>query len=194
MKKSLLVIFCTLFGLHVFGQGLAITSGEKVKNFKPGSWYNILVEGKAVGGQPCDHLEYTGTISRISGDSITLLTGKVTIRSVVESTHVEQSMLFAGQRARTTFAVEDMVGLQHYKSEKAQKTKKTFGVVGGLLMFTGAITALNGFFVKDASNREGMLIAGGIQIGAGLTLALSSSSKKYYFRDKEEVWKVVAGK
>lgn len=103
-------------------------------------------------------------------------------------------MLFAGQRARTTFAVEDMVGLKHFKSEKAQKHKSAFGIVGGIMMFTGAITALNAFLAKDFSNREDLLIAGVILIGTGLTFGLMGSTKNYYFRDKEEVWKVVGGK
>ncbi len=192
MKKSFLVLLCTLFGLHVFGQGLTITSGNKVKNFKPGSWYEIVVEGKAVGGQPCDHLEYTGTISNITNDSITLLTGKVTIRSVVESTNVEHSMLFAGQRARTTFAVEDMVGLKHYKSEKAQKTEKGLGIAGGILIFTGLVTAFNIFLIEDTSSRKNILLSGGIQMGLGITFASISSSKRYYFRERDDVWKVVA--
>lgn len=191
MKKSTLLLLICFAGFHVFGQGLTITSGNKVKNFKPGSWYEIVVKGDYKGAQPCDQLLYQGVISRTSNDSLTLRLGSITVRSIVESKKIEHEVLFADQAALTSFAAEDILNLKHYKSEKAQKRKNGFVIAGGILIFTGAATLLNALFVHDDVGRQNILISGGIQVGLGITFASMSGTKRYYFRDKEEVWKVV---
>ncbi len=191
MPKIYILLLLCFQSFYGFSQGLTLTSGTKVKTFKPGSWYEVVVNGKYNGAQPCDKLYYKGTLAQTSPDSLTMNTGRVILLSVVESKIIEHEMVFPGQKNKATFAVEDIQYLEHYTSEKAQKRKRVFAGVGGVLLATGAVTALHALAVDGSANRRTLLISGGIQFGLGITLGFSSTTKRYYFRDKEEVWKVV---
>lgn len=91
---------------------------------------------------------------------------------------------------KTTIAQDEIVYLKNFKSYKSNSRKEGFKIAGTLLLFTGTVTALNTFLVKDKSNKGNLLISGGIQMGLGIGFLVSGSSKKYYLKDNEDIWTI----
>ena len=189
MQKTLLLLALLFAATTCSGQQITITSGAKTKNFKPGSWYIIKTTDVPLSSQRSDRIYYAGTFTRKSADSLEMHTGTVKARNIVGDITVEQDYAF-NAKALTTVAINDIRYLQQYKSKKAYESKKSWNIAGGILILTGALTALDFILVDDKESRNDLLIYGGIQIGVGITVAALSSSKKYYFKDRERIWRM----
>jgi uncharacterized membrane protein HdeD (DUF308 family) len=68
---------------------------------------------------------------------------------------------------------------------------KNIRVYGGLLLFTGTVTAINNFLVKEKTNKKTLLISGGIQFGTGIALLSIPKHKRYYLKRNSETWHFV---
>ncbi len=70
---------------------------------------------------------------------------------------------------------------------KSMKRKENLIPLGGLLLTTGLVTGINTFFVKDKKGKNALLLSGGIQIGAGITFLIASTSRKYHFQGDHKI-------
>ncbi|MCC6410203.1 MAG: hypothetical protein IT270_01010 [Saprospiraceae bacterium] len=189
MQKTIFLLAMLFANNMCFSQQITITSGSKTKTFQPGSWYIIKTSDVSINSQRSDRIYYEGAFTRISADSLEMHTGTVKARNIVGPITVEQDYVY-NAKALTTVAVRDIRYLQHYKSKKTYESKKSWNIAGGILILTGAFTALDFIIVDDKESRKELLVYGGIQVGAGIAIAALSSSKKHYFKENERVWKM----
>ena len=82
-----------------------------------------------------------------------------------------------------TLPKDELYSLRGYKSNKKKKTRQNLQIWGGILLTTGLITLANSYDIDDTSFREGVLLSGGIQVGASILIFALSSKKKYLVRD-----------
>lgn len=185
MRYLLLIISMYAIGLPCTAQSLPITSKTKIKTFKVGTYFEIVTADKC---EDCDWTKYRGTIKVLSPDSLTLQTTHIESGRKIDSTAMLHSVYFPHASGSVTLAKNDILLLKAYKSEKSYNRKNSIGVIGGLLIITGAATAIHGIALPKGSGKSATLVSGGAQILTGISLAISSSSKRYYFRDREAVW------
>lgn len=181
-----------MFGASCFGQGLRLTRGLETKKFKENSVFEMVLaeEDPARNRTYCDYLELVGTFKSVKGDSLFLQLSSLVDHRLIDDASIEQSLLFDSNVRNYPVASNQIVYLQRYKSLKRKKAKQNFGIAGGLLIFTGAATALNGFVVKGKSNKNNLLLSGALQIGLGISFGIASRSEKYYFKSRIENWAI----
>jgi len=189
MRKPTLLLSLMFAATIATGQKMTITSVNKTKTFQPGSWYEIKTTKVSLNGQLCDRINYEGTFTRKSADSLEMQTGTVRVRNVIGSISVEHDYVY-NAKALTTVATRDILYLKHYKSKKAAESKQSWWIVGTSLLLTGALTMLDFYIVDDKSSRNELLVYGGVQIGVGIAITALSSSKRYHFKEKETVWRM----
>ena len=191
IKKINLVFFCFL-SLSGFGQKLTLSNANKQKTFKEGSIFEIAASKSNYDNDKnfCTTTESIGKLISIGKDSMTLQLSSYTNKTNAGSLEGVDIFNFQSQPIKTTIAQDEIVYLKNFKSYKSKSRKGGFLVAGTLLLFTGTVTALNTFLVKDKSNKGNLLISGGIQMGLGIGFLVSGSSKKYYLKDNEDIWTI----
>ena len=192
MNKKLTLLFFCFLSLNCFGQELKLLRGKDHKTFKEGSIFEVIIaENNASNDKRCcNYTELIGKITLINGDSLTLQLSSYTNKKTVENVKIEDVFYSQTGTIKATIAQNEIFYLRNFKSYKSKKRKEGFLIAGGLLLFTGAVTALNAFIVNDKSNKNNLLISGGIQIGLGLGFLISSDSKKYYLNNAEDTWAI----
>lgn len=193
MKNIFTLIF--LFSINVISlaQYLKISDSTKVKLLNTKSVFEAVIsESKKIKGKNCcDYQVFKGNIISVNNDSINMKLTEVNIKKHIDITQFDYELLFPVSSNEKKLAIKDIYYINYFKSEKSFKRRTNFGVIGGLLLFTGTVTALNNFFVKDKPNKRALLLSGGIQIGTGIIFLSTSGSKRYYLKHKQKNWHFV---
>lgn len=193
MKNVFLLLILICIKISSFGQVLKISDGTKVKSINSNAVLDAIIaeRGKINGKNCCDYEVFKGTIKSANKDSLTLKLTEINVKKHIDNTLFKYELLFPRSATKKTLAFKDIYYIDRYKSEKSVKRINTFRTIGGLLLFTGTVTALNNFFVKEKSNKKALLISGGIQFGAGITLFSLNRPKRYYLNHNIETWHFV---
>lgn len=179
---AFLLLCCSLGS---FGQTLQVFNYNQVKTFKPTSYYEIVT---AANNSDCDWAQYLGRITQISVDSLVFQATSIKSRKMLDATAAVHTQQFPHNAGQVSLAHNDILFLRHYRSEKAFDRRKAYSIIGGLLLFTGAATAIHGLLIDDKPSRKTLFLSGGIQCITGLVFGISSSPPRYYLRDREKVW------
>lgn len=193
MNKTLTLIFLCFVSLNCFGQELRLSRGTEEKKFKKGSIFEIVTTETTHSDDrvSCKGAELIGKIISISADSLTLQLSAYKSKQMVENVKIEEVFHSNTGTIETTIAHRDIIYLKNYKTLKQQKKKASLFVgLGGVMFFTGAVTALNAFVVNDKSNINNLLISGGAQFGLGIGFMIAGNSKKYSLSDSENNWTI----
>ena len=163
MKNSITIAAVCLIGLNSFGQGLRLTRGLETKEFKGNSVFEMVLaeEDPTRNRTYCDYLELVGTFKSVKGDSLFLQLSSLVDHRLIDDASIEQSLLFHSNVRNYPVSTNQIVFLKRYKSDKSRKARQKLGVAGGILLFTGAATALNALVVKGKSNKNNLLLSGG---------------------------------
>ena len=195
MKNSITIAAVCLIGLNSFGQGLRLTRGLETKEFKGNSVFEMVLaeEDPTRNRTYCDYLELVGTFKSVKGDSLFLQLSSLVDHRLIDDASIEQSLLFHSNVRNYPVSTNQIVFLKRYKSDKSRKARQKLGVAGGILLFTGAATALNALVVKGKSNKNNLLLSGGLQIGLGIGFGIASTAKKYYLKNRSDQWAIDPG-
>lgn len=192
MTNPLPLILLCFLSTTCFSQELKLWKGKDEKTFKPGSLFEIVVDktNKSADKSWCSSAQLVGKIVAISDDSLTLQLNSYSIKKTMEN--VENKEIFLSQTGtlESTIAKNEIIYLSNYKSQKHKKRKENIFTTGGLMVFTGLVTALNALVVKDKSSKKTLLISGGLQFGLGLGLTITNDTKKYYLRNRHDIWSI----
>lgn len=181
------LILCT----SVFAQGLTITNGLKDKSFKDNSIYAINISKcKPENGKLTSRKKMVGKIIFIGRDSISMHLKSFNSYLRTDDYHLSKEINAIDNINYGSFAINDIINLQNYPSYKGYRWKNTLSVVGGMLMFTGVITAANVFVVPEKKSKNALLISGLVQFGIGATLAIGSNNKTYNFKCDDDFWEI----
>jgi hypothetical protein len=193
MKNIFLLLILGCIKISSFGQVIKISDGTKVKSINSNSFLEAIIaeRGKINGKNCCDYEVFKGTIKSANKDSLTLKLTEINVKKHIDNTLFKYELLFPRSATEKTLAIKDILYIDKYKSEKSSRRDKITRGIGGLLLFTGSVTALNNFFVKEKSNKKALLISGGIQFGAGITLLALKGPKRYYLKHNIETWHFV---
>jgi len=191
MNKRLTPIFLCLVSLNCFSQELRLSKGTDEKTFKKGSIFEIVISENNHSDDKvsCKSAELIGKIISISQDSLTLQLSTYKSNKIVENVEIEDVFQSKTGTIEATIAQREIIYLRNYKTLKHKK-KKAGLAVGGLFLFTGAVTALNAFVVNDRNSKNNLLISGGAQFGLGVGFLIASNSKKYCLSNCEETWTI----
>lgn len=193
MKNIFTLIF--LFSINVIGfsQYLKISDSTKVKLLNTKSFFEtVLAENKKIeGNNCCDYQVFKGNIISVNNDSINMKLTEVNVKKHIDITQFDYELLFPVSSNEKKLAIKDIYYINYFKSEKSFNRKNNFIGIGGLLLLTGTVTALNNFFVKDKTNKRALLLSGGIQFGVGIVFLSFTGSKRYYLKNEKETWHFV---
>ena len=190
MNRLLISLFLCLTGFMGYAQSFKLYRGSEVKTSKDGSIFEVQLIGvKPTDCNKCrDYTQIFGQITSVSKDSFTM---KVTsYRSIknIDNEQLDNTYFSKSSSIRTTIANNDIHYIRNFKSYASQNRKSAFTVPAGLLITTGAVTALNTFVVNGKNAKRNLLISGGAQISLGVIFGLLSNSKKYYMNEAADVW------
>ena len=193
MKTFLVFLSIIIFDVNIYSQGLKISNGTKVKTFSANSVFEAVISEKGYINKNncCDYQNLTGIINFISKDSINLKLNEITALKKIDNVTTNYRLLFKEYSNESTIAIDDIYYFQNYKSLKNKKSNRILKAIGGIMLFTGTVTALNNFLVQEKTNKNRLLISGGVQFGVGIALIKIASSKKYYLNHSSETWHFV---
>jgi len=190
--KAIIFVICCLLSLNGFGQRLTLFKGNDQKTFKESSIFEVVTSESNPDNDnnSCNATELIGKLISISNDSMTLQLSSYTKKRNEENFEGANIFNLQAWPMKATIAQKEIVYLKNFKSYKSRNRKDGFQIAGGILLFTGAVTALNTFVVKDKSNKGNLLLSGGAQVGLGIGFLIAGSSKKYNLRNNEEIWTI----
>lgn len=178
--KRLLFLCLLVFPLLCDAQSLSLKNGDEVKIFPADTYYDLVFGAE---DKPCCVTNVSGTITRILKDSIVILANVFEVKSNDINFLLENVDDIAHPKLSYTLPKDELYSLRGYKSNKKKKTRQNLQIWGGILLTTGLITLANSYDIDDTSFREGVLLSGGIQVGASILIFALSSKKKYLVRD-----------
>jgi len=59
-----------------------------------------------------------------------------------------------------------------------------------VLFFSGILTGLTALTVENRSDRQKLLVSGGVQFGLGFVMGMSSTNRAYYLRSAGKNWMI----
>ncbi len=183
------LLFCFV-SISTFGQTLTIANGRTEKSFKPNAFYEIILREGSIGGKEdcCESIKLSGSLSGVSKDSLYMQLSSYVHIKRVDDIKVEQQVFSKSGNNYGSFARHDIFSIEHHKSLKSKKRKDAFTVIGGLLLFTGIVTAANYSILSDDKSKTSILKSGGIQVGVGIGFIIARNSRKYRFKGTGEIW------
>jgi len=190
--KILCVLFLSLVFSNIFSQQFEISNSSYSKKIKKGYFIEMIV-GDVGDENPncCAFTQMYGYLDSVLKDSIYMKVENMSINRSQDNVSLSENYQWEKLHKIQAIPKDEILYLKIYKSKKSQKRSDAFAIVGGLLMVSGCITALNTFLVKDSSNKNTFLIAGGIQISTGVLLGLSTNPSKYHFKKVNDPYKFV---
>ena len=190
--KILYVLFLSFLASNICAQQFEISNSSKSKKIKKG-YFIEMISGELGEVVPncCEYTQMFGYLDSVRGDSIYMKVNTMNINKSKDGLSLSEAYQFEKLDIIQAIPKDDILYMKIYKSKKSQKRSNAFALVGGLLIISGSVTALNTFLVKDKSNKRNLFIAGGIQIGAGFILGISTNPSKYHFKKVNDPYKFV---
>jgi hypothetical protein len=186
--KSFIKIIPFLFiTINAFSQTAKLSNGNKTKIISTNNVLKIYSQkgdNKVNNCPECYQIE--GKFIKLTNDSLYLLANNLSTNiNIGNWNQLEYSS--TDYKNPITISLGDITYLKKYKN--STKSNLNLLGIGTILLFTGGITVLNNLWVHKES-RPNIWKAGGIQIGLGTVLLLSSTKKKYHFKDNNKPWKL----
>lgn len=187
-----ILLILLLGGTTLPAQGLTIQRGTQQRTFKPDSYFEIHhTNDQSITLAGCEYCSAaTGRIIGIGKDSITLSVYEWLSQKEVKGIVIKNETLSKDGNLVRSIAKSNIYSLRNYNKRKQMNNNVVRKGIGGLLIGSGLITALNTIWVHQNPGRKNVWIAAGVQIGVGTLLLSLPGRKKYYFKDKEPVWKI----
>ena len=139
-------------------------------------------------GVPCCKIyNLVGKFSKIDQDSFDIKLNTYNFFESIDGVNYEKEIFSREFGYKSIFAKKDLHSITQYTSLHNMNRKDNFNVLGGILVLTGLSTALNSLFLAKG-NKNSFYLAGGIQIGAGISFLLLSKSKTYKFNRDHNPW------
>ncbi len=188
MNRIFLLGLMLCIGVVSFAQELTISDGHNDRSFDMSGHYWFKLNDEAKKGIGDGHIELFGSVTRISGDSITVgLTNYHSHNNWEKSVYWNDIHEFKTP-SEFSFSVKDLEVMHFYKSQKAEKRRRRVGNFGAFLMVSGVGTLISMAVVPDKTSRGNLLISGVVQIGGGLILGVSSVPRQYKFNVENGWW------
>lgn len=190
LKPTLVLIAILLTTLSALNQTIKLSDGKSEKLLDPNTFFTATISEsvKADEKKCCDYQQLTGYITSINNDSISFKVKSLNVKKHTSDQEFNYNYFFSVSPREMTFAQKDIYYINKSKSEKSKNKHRNLFGIGGIIIFTGAATALNNFFVKEESDKKTLLISGGIQIGLGIILMSVGGEKNYYLNHKLRNW------
>lgn len=146
-------------------------------------WYVVQRLGSE--DECCNSRRYLGQIFELSQDSIHIKIRQFESRNVDEEKFYYSKMQFNKKKEFPIYKIAkaDLKDIQ----EKQSSLNKVFTVVGVVLLFTSAATAIHAMIVDD-DDRKALFLSAGIQIGASIALISIGNIKKEKYIIHENAW------
>ena len=191
--KLFLLLLCSL-GINTFAQTFTLSYilNDKGKTFKSGGFYEIILaeNEEALKNNCCEWTTLKGSLSSVTEDSFQMNLKSYEQRAIVDDVKIFHENYAKEGSNFGSFSQQDIFSIRHYKSEKSRKRKNAFSGAGGVLIFTGVVTAINALIVKDDDSKKDILQSGGVQVGAGLAFVIMGNSKRYKLKGKDGNWQL----
>lgn len=172
-------------------QSFNLYNSSSSKSLSPTNYVQLVVAAgeNADGSECCDYLELLGYIKKVEGDSISFLAEELSlgIQSDCGGDYLKLAYIDSGPVK--AIAKNDIYYLKDFKSKRGQRRKETVSTIGALAVIGGLLTGLNSIFLAD-NGRKDLLIASGIQIGAGLILGISTHTTRRNFKNNPDPWRI----
>ena len=191
--KKIQTLFTLLFlTSSLFTQTLTLTDGTKDKTLGPEGIFEIyLAESeKDLENDCCNYSDLKGNLTKVTSDSISMKLNWYAERNMIDDTKVAYNMTSLKWNNYGNFAHNDIYSIQHFKSEKSKKRKRSFTNIGALLFLTAAFTAGNTLFIDNKNDRQNLWKSAGVQGGLFLAFAIAGGSKKYVLKGEDAKWKI----
>ena len=189
MKSLLLIVICSIACASCIGQGLTLTKNGKTRTFdeKTALEMALVRQYESDESKCCERIELIGYVTSLGPDSLGLRLNSYTRTTLIDDLEVKDVLQSNAGTLNMSIAQRDIYFVQ---SAEASKRKTAFNIAGGLLLFTGAATALHAILVDGKSNKNTLLISAGAQVGLGIGFVIAGRPKKYYLKDSDDVWSI----
>lgn len=169
-------------------QQISLFDGKREVYFRQGSWFEIAMTPVADGVNLKNATFWYGNNLEVLNDTLSLRTEKITRNKLILDTSLSDNFYFPSSTLSRKVPVREVLYIKHYRDSKTIKRKQFRAAAGGVLFFSGVLTGLTALAVENRSDRQKLLISGGIQFGLGFAIGISSTTKAYYLRSAEKNW------
>jgi len=171
-------------------QSISLFDGKRDVHFRNDAWYEIAIAPIADGVNLKNATFWYGNNLDVQKDTLSLRTEKITRNKLILDTSLSDNFYFPSSTSRRKVPLRDVLYIKHYKNEKTIKRKQFRAAAGGVLFFSGVLTGLTALTVENRSDRQKLLISGGLQFSLGFAVGISSTTRAYYLRSAEKNWLV----
>ncbi len=179
MFRVLLTIMCCV-PFFCQAQSLTIKNGQTSKTFPAETYYEFTFASEK---DTCCYANLFGEITRLYTDSIQIRVNNIALGDRDLDFLLQVQGDIYEQNLQYTLPKSELLTLTAFKSKKKSKRKSSWNTFGGILILTGLVTLANSYDIGDKEFRDGVLVVGGAQIVAGITIASITKKKKYNFTE-----------
>lgn len=169
-------------------QTISLFDGKREVYFRKDSWYEIAAAPVTDGVNLKNATFWYGNNLELLNDTLMLRTEKITRNKLILDTSLSDNFYFPSSTLGRKVPLRDVLYIKHFKNEKTIKRKQFRAAAGGVLFFSGVLTGLTALAVENRSDRQKLLISGGLQFGMGFAIGISSTTRAYYLRSAEKNW------
>ncbi|MEO1518187.1 MAG: hypothetical protein AAFV95_24410 [Bacteroidota bacterium] len=162
-------------------QSMELTNGRKVRKINPGDYVELFISSDTAEIKSQSQ-NLIGHFTTYSNDSLHLRLVYSFYESSWDKLPDEKRQFPSVININERIAIADIYRIDQFKSAKSKNRKEFLSITGGLLFFTGLITAANALLVDDRNSKDILLISGAVQVGASISLGILGSSRKYRFK------------
>ncbi len=194
MQKATSLFALLLFSLFGHAQTVRLTDGISEKAFPASYYFELSTKSRSAKGKDCcGTATYYGRIKAIEEDSIRMELHFAEIANYLEHKEINRTFKAPAPQWTAPIARRDIHNVRVFKTQKSRKQKFNRFAFGGILLFTGAATALNTFAVsKNGTNRENLLYSAAAQASVGIGLMIFNAPRSYQFKETDEPWRFEA--
>jgi hypothetical protein len=131
-----------------------------------------------------------GNSLEVKNDTISLRAEKITRNRQVLDVGLSDNFYFPPSTLSRKVPVREVLYVKHFKNSKTIKRKQFRAAAGGVLFFSGILTGLTALTVENRSDRQKLLVSGGVQFGLGFVMGMSSTNRAYYLRSAGKNWMI----
>ena len=191
LTMNRIIIPCCLMMVCVArmsAQTISLFDGKREVYFRKDAWYEIAAAPVNDGVNLKNATFWYGNNLELLNDTLSLRTEKITRNKLILDTSLSDNFYFPSSTLGRKVPLRDVLYIKHFKNEKTIKRKQFRAAAGGVLFFSGVLTGLTALAVENRSDRQKLLVSGGLQFGLGFAIGISSTTRAYYLRSAEKNW------
>ena len=190
MRNSFVALLFFASTAYLAGQGLILTDGNREARFSKDAWYEVAITPVADGVNLKNTTFWYGNSLEVKNDTISLRAEKITRNRQVLDVGLSDNFYFPPSTLSRKVPVREVLYVKHFKNSKTIKRKQFRAAAGGVLFFSGILTGLTALTVENRSDRQKLLVSGGVQFGLGFVMGMSSTNRAYYLRSAGKNWMI----